>query len=98
MKFDVECVRNCLVSNEVVFSVRGYYYKSNECDFEGRLYKRSLIGVVECKEDLSDYVKLSGFDNISDWWNKIVDFCGVNKKYLYVIVLGSRQMSENGGQ
>ena len=43
MRFDVKCVRNCLVENGIVFSVRGYLYNSEWCkgDFGDRWLKRT---------------------------------------------------------
>ena len=87
MKFNVKCVRDCLLNNKVVFTVRSYLYDNKESEFDGGKIKRFLIREVDCKEDLSDFVKLSGFDSVDEWWDKIVMFCRDKKKYLYLVLI-----------
>ena len=97
MKFDVECVRNCLVKNGIVFTVRSYLYNSNWSKFEDKWIKRFLIKEVECKSDLRDFLKLSGFNSVDEWWEKIEMFCKDKKKYLYLVfVLGQLDSGARG--
>ncbi|KKM16164.1 hypothetical protein LCGC14_1688590 [marine sediment metagenome] len=84
MNFNVDCVRNCLESNGVVFTVRSYFYNSENSEFNDRKIKRFFIKEINKKEDLIDFVKLSGFGNVEEWWNKIEMFCKFKKKYLYL--------------
>ena len=87
MRFDVKCVRNCLVENGIVFSVRGYLYNSEWCkgDFGDRWLKRIMMKEVADRDDLVDYVKLSGFESVDDWWKVIEGFCRGRRKWLYVV-------------
>ena len=39
---------------------------------------------VAGKDDLGDYVKLSGFGSVDEWWRVIEGFCGGKRKWLYV--------------
>ncbi|MGB8216250.1 MAG: hypothetical protein WCE94_03020 [Candidatus Methanoperedens sp.] len=81
MRFDVKCVRDCLVNNGVVFTVRsweGYSPLSKvEVDDVGFCTKKRVIRVSR-KEDLINYLSLSGFTSLDDWWAKITGFgaCG----------------------
>jgi hypothetical protein len=91
MSFEVKCVRECLVRNGRVFSVRSYClegrgYRFVEVDGVGRCW-RELVGEVKGKEDLVKFVEFSGFDNVDDWWEKIVGFCGDRKKWLYKVLV-----------
>jgi len=87
MRFDVKCVRDCLVENTIVYSVRSYLYDSEWCksDFSNRRLKRILMKEVAGKDDLVDYVKLSGFDSVDEWWKVIEGFCRGKRKWLYVV-------------
>ena len=40
---------------------------------------------VKRKEELERFVKLSGFDDVEEWWNKINEFCGGKRKWVYVV-------------
>jgi len=89
MRFDIRCVRNCLVREGVVFTVRSYLVEGVHgrlvwVDGVGKCW-RELVGEVTCKEDLVRFLGLSGFTCVDDWWNKIVGFCGVNQKWLYKV-------------
>ena len=86
MSFSVECVRKCLLENDLVFTVRSYVYRDRLCEFNGRIYKRFLIKEIKCKEDLIEFVELSGFRDVVDWWNKIECFCKYKDKFLYLVV------------
>ena len=86
MSFNMECVRKCLLENNMVFTVRSYLYRDRLCEFEGRTYKQFLLKEVKRKEDLMDFVDLSGFKNVLDWWNKIECFCKYNNKFLYLVI------------
>lgn len=85
MRFDVECVMSCLELNKFVYSVRGWKYYENKCLVGDVECNRNLIKIVDCKEDLEEFVEYSGFDNVSDWFDKIVMFCGDKVKYLYFV-------------
>ena len=87
MNFNVDCVRNCLESNKVVFTVRSYFYSNENSEFNGRKLKRFLIKEVIDRNDLNDFVKLSGFESVDGWWDKIEMFCKFKRKYLYLVSL-----------
>jgi hypothetical protein len=77
MKFDVKCVKDCLVDNGVVFTVRsweGYSALSKVAvDDIGLCTKKRLLRVNR-KEDLTQYLSLSGFVSLDDWWAKVRAF------------------------
>ncbi len=77
MRFDVKCVKECLVKNKIVYTVRaweGYWVISKvEVDGVGLCTKKRLIRVTR-KEDLAQYLSLSGFVSLDDWWVKIPSF------------------------
>lgn len=85
MKFNVKCVRDFLLKNGFVFTVRGYNYNSNTFMFYDNFYSRYKIKNVKCKSDLEDFFKYSGFVSLDDWWKVICLFCKSNK-YLYLIL------------
>ncbi len=78
MKFDVECVRNCLLENGRVFTVRSWQgclevESIVEVPNVG-MCKKIRIGKIKSKNDIARYVKLSGFDNVDAWMDKINKF------------------------
>jgi len=77
MRFDVKCVKDCLVNNGVVFTVRsweGYSVLSKVAvDGIGFCMKKRLMRVTR-KEDLKQYLSLSGFASLDDWWAKVRAF------------------------
>ncbi len=77
MRFDIKCVKECLVKNKIVYTVmswEGYSVISNiEVDGVGPCTKKRIIQVTR-KEDLAKYLSLSGFDSLEDWWAKIRSF------------------------
>ncbi len=77
MRFDVKCVKDCLVKNKIVYTVRaweGYSAVSKvEVDGVGLCTKKRITRVTR-KEDLAQYVSLSGFGSLDDWWAKICSF------------------------
>lgn len=81
MRFDVTCVKDCLVNTGIVYTVRsweGYSIISKvEVDGIGLCTKKRLMRVNH-KEDLTQYLSLSGFASIDDWWAKVCSFgaCG----------------------
>ncbi len=81
MKFDVKCVKEFLVKNKIVYTVRlweGYTALSNvEVDGIGPCTKKRIMRVTG-KEDLAKYLSLSGFGSLDDWWSTIRSFgaCG----------------------
>ncbi len=81
MRFDVKCVKECLVKNKIVYTVRsweGYKELSKvEVDGIGLCTKRRVMRVTR-KDDLARYLSLSGFRCIDDWWMKICSFGACN--------------------
>ena len=98
MRFDVKCVRDCLTENGIVYSVRSYLYDSGWCksDFTSRWLKRILMKEVAGKDDLGDYVKLSGFGSVDEWWRVIEGFCGGKRKWLYVVFVTAQSDAGTG--
>lgn len=84
MQFNVPVVKNCLLKNHEVYTVRSYksFDKFRAVDVDGVEFLCERMDVVERVEDLEDFVKLSGFDNALDWWNKICSF-GAMGGYMY---------------
>lgn len=88
MRFDVNCVKECLKNNGKVFTVR----KWKSYEVEGFVEvkgigecKKVRICEVKCKNDIERYVKLSGFANMIDWWNKVEMF-GAGNGWLYLVI------------
>ncbi len=102
MRFDVKCVKNCLVKNGIVFSVRSYLYDSEWCKSDlgdgDRWLKRILVKEVAGKDDLVDYVKLSGFDSVDEWWKVIEGFCRGKRKWLYLVFVPAQLDAGTGGR
>jgi len=65
MKFDVELVRNCLLKEGEVYTVRGYKSKDRYAvvEVEGIDYLRERICKIEKIGDLKEFVSLSGFSH-----------------------------------
>ena len=89
MEFAVGCVRECLRREGRVFTVRSYclegrFYRFVHVDGIGLCW-RELVREITCKEDLSQFIQFSGFTTVDEWWNKIVGFCGDDRKWLYKI-------------
>ena len=87
MKFDVKCVKDFLLENGFVFTVRKYKYKENFCIFNKVLYKRIFIKQVHNPCDLEDFLKFSGFSLLREWSSKVFEFIGNKDKYLYLVVI-----------
>jgi hypothetical protein len=86
MRFDVKCVKECLKVKGKVFSVRSYCLENCEVFVEGVGICRRIRGFeVKRKEELERFVKLSGFESVDEWWNKICEFCGGKRKWVYVV-------------
>ena len=81
MKFDVKCVKECLVRNKIVYTVRSWegYTALSKVEVEGigPCTKKRIMQVTG-KEDLVKYLSLSGLGSLADWWAKIRSFgaCG----------------------
>ena len=89
MAFSVRCVREQLVREGRVHTVRGYDMRDGWVwveAVEGGRCKRYKLNEVFGKEDLRLYVKSSGFDSVEAWWKAIEGFCGGRRKWLYVVV------------
>jgi hypothetical protein len=84
MEFKVRCVRECLLREGRVYTVRGYNMLSEyvEVDGVGRCFRKNVIE-VECKDDLLGYLRWSGFSTVDDWWKAIESFCADRRKWLY---------------
>ena len=85
MSFNVDCVRRFFGMCDFVFTVRRYKYEKNVCLVDNLVYKRVMIGIVERKEDLDEYLDGSGFRSVDDWWRMIKSFCKNDVKYMYLV-------------
>lgn len=77
-----------LRSNRVIYTVRKYKMVDAIVEIEGiGKCRRMPIGIIKRKEDLTDYVKESGFPTIDAWWTKIKHFIPINLdiKYIYKV-------------
>jgi len=85
MKFDVEVVLECLKINGEVFTVREWETKNKfsvvPVNNIGDCIKEKICQVNSIL-DLEPYVRLSGFNSLAEWWNKIVEF-GAQNGWLY---------------
>lgn len=88
MKFNVPVVKQCLMEYDEVFTVRSYksYDKFRAVEVDGIDYLCERIKQVMKPEDIVSFVKLSGFENMNLWWNKIRGFGAVGG-YLYKVSL-----------
>jgi len=87
MRFDVTCVRECLMNNGRVFTVRTW-------DGSGVETMVNVPGVGQCKkvrimkvskkEDIARYIGLSGFDNLDAWW-KVINSFGAGNGWLFLV-------------
>jgi hypothetical protein len=86
MEFKVRQVRECLVREGRVFSVRGYYTYDDDVyvDGVGWCY-RKLVKEVVTKHDLLSFVTCSGFASVDDWWKLIKVFVGQERMWLYYV-------------
>ena len=87
MEFKVRCVRECLLREGRVFSVRRYYtYDDNVyVDDVGWCY-RKIVKEVVSKDDLLRFVTWSGFATVDDWWKAILSFTSDERKWLYYVI------------
>lgn len=88
MKFDVECVRRCLVESGVVYTVRGYEMKDGLVLVDGvGVCRRNKLAEVKEPLDLERFVDTSGFEDVGAWWKKIEGFIwrGEKRKWLYEV-------------
>ena len=87
MKFDVKCVKDCLVKYGMVFSVRKWKsYNVNEVVMVKDVGVCEKLRVCEVRGigDIMRFVELSGFSNVGEWWNKVKSF-GAQDGWLYRI-------------
>lgn len=95
MRFDVACVRACLVKNKKVYTVRTWEGRGEvsrvEVDGIGVCIKKRIRRVIS-KEDLAEYLDLSGFSSIEDWWAKIRSF-GACEGWLFEVTITSQSSS-----
>jgi len=86
MSFLVDCVKDCLIDNGVVFSVRSYNLENADVQVDGVGMCRRMRGFeVTSKEQLRKYLKRSGFDSIDAWWVAIEQFCAGKRKWMYMV-------------
>jgi hypothetical protein len=88
MEFKVKCVRDSLVHNGYVYTVRGYDMWSEYVwvDGVGRCFRRQAAE-VRSKEDLLKFVRNSGFADVELWWRAIESFCAGRKKWVYYVFI-----------
>ena len=91
MEFRVRRVRECLLREGRVYTVRGYdmYSEYVWVDGVGRCFRRQVME-VNCKEDLVKFVRWSGFSSVDDWWRAIEVLCGGRRKWLYYAFLRNK--------
>ena len=85
MKFDVPVVKKCLVECDQVYTVRKYetrnkFTVTEVCDI-GSCMVEKIMQVISMV-DLKEFVPLSGFMTLNQWWDKVVSF-GAQKGWLY---------------
>ena len=84
MKFLLE-LREFLLEHGVIYTVRGYDMKAAQVHVDGvGRCRRTPLGRIYTREELSPYVHLSGFSGLGDWCDKINEFC-YGDKWLYVV-------------
>jgi len=68
MSFEVKEVREFLIKNGFVYSVRSYKRRNGFVFVEkvGLCYRR-FVRFVESERDIEKYVKWSGFENVDEW-------------------------------
>jgi hypothetical protein len=80
MRFVVRKVKGCLVREGRVFSVRkwGGLGKGSRVWVEGvGVCEKVCVRRIERKEELEEFVSLSGLGSIEEWWKWCVKFgCG----------------------
>ncbi|MBC8522197.1 MAG: hypothetical protein H8D26_09490 [Methanomicrobia archaeon] len=86
MRFDLENVKKCLTEKGKVFTVRSYCLENYTVSIEGIGKCRRIRGFeVKNKDQIKKFVKLSGFNNVNDWWKAIDAFCGDKRKWIYLV-------------
>jgi len=74
-----------LLERGIIYTVRGYDMKAATVNVDGvGRCRRTSLGKVYVREELSPYVHLSGFSSLSDWCDKINEFC-YEDKWLYKV-------------
>ena len=93
MAFGVSCVKNFLIKNGFVYTVRGYRMRNMLVYVDGVGVCKRVLGRrsnenddrIRSKEELSKWVEGSGFGNVEDWWDKIYGFCKDKDKWIYLV-------------
>ena len=93
MRFDVVCVKDFLVKNGFVYTVRGYKMRNMLVNVDGVGICKRARGIsrngnddrIKSKEELRDWVKGSGFSSVDSWWNAIYKFCKDRDKWVYLV-------------
>lgn len=89
MRFDVKCVRECLIKNKVVFTVRRWksYNVKEFINVDGvGVCVKERVREVHGIQDIKEFVGLSGFERVEDWWEKVKMF-GACDGWLYRVEL-----------
>ena len=89
MKFDVPVVKKCLIDCDQVYTVRKYEihdkFSVTEVNNVGSCMVEKIMK-VESMADLREFVPLSGFATLDQWWDKIVGF-GAQNGWLYHVTI-----------
>lgn len=88
MRFNVKVVRDFLITNGYVYTVRKYHYSVYYawCPDINRAVTRLFCAEIHTEKDLEPYLNGSGFKTINDWWYRILEFIPENRtKYLYQV-------------
>lgn len=91
MEFKVKQVRDCLLREGRVYTVRGYDMWSEYVwvDDVGRCFRKQVFE-VRSKEDLVRFVRYSGFAGVQQWWRAIESFCAGRRKWLYYVFIRNK--------
>lgn len=77
-----------LRERKVIYTVRKYKMGLAVVEVDGiGKCKRIPIGLIKSKDELGDYVRLSGFSSVDAWWAKIKYFIpnSTDTKYIYKV-------------
>ena len=78
MQFGVSQVRDYLVANGCVLTVRGYDYATDTAivpELENIRITRKKVCEIKTAADLAGFLPISSFDTVRDWWRQIKRFC-----------------------
>lgn len=91
MQFLVERVRECLLREGRVYTVRSYdmWNEYVWVDGVGRCFRRQ-VAVITCQEDLARFVRWSGFASVAEWWQAIQRFCAGKPMWCYYVFIRNK--------